>query len=381
MSRPVDLAQLRASARDFAVKAHLADRSRELDEHPAFPWAEYRALGEKGWLGPRVPEDFGGAGWGYRAEATLLEELAANGGSVFAKLVLQPEFCSVLRHGSPAVVDRWYRPMLRGEVLVGNQITEPGAGSDVRALASRVERVRDGEGEHFVLTGVKSEAAFAADAKAALVYAQVPVPDGAPAITAFLVPQDLAGITVELHGDMGERWMRRGTVHYDSVRLPKEAQVGEVGKGFSYLVEELTQERAILAVIYLALARESHREVIEHARTRQLFGKRLGDLQAVGFALAEDSTLLDAATLYVEQTLDRLERGEDSASQAAMAKWLANTTALRVLDHAIQFHGGAGYSTKLPHEQRWRDVRSGGIAHGSHETLKMLKARELLGRK
>ena len=376
----VDPETLRASARRFAQVHGLRDRARELDITPAFPWNEFREIGGKGWLGPRVPVEFGGKGWGFRLEAALLEELAASGGSVFAKLVLQPEFCAVLRRGSPELVDRWYRPMLRGEALVGNHVTEPGAGSDVRALVTTAERVTDGTGERFLLRGTKSEAAFVQDAGAAIVYARTKGGDPREGLTAFLVPQDARGISIETHADMGERWMRRGTVHYDGVSLPLSAQIGEEGKGLQYLVEELTEERVMLGVIYLALAGASLQEVSEHVQNRKVFGKRLADLEAVGFALVEDRTYLDATRLYVGAVLDDLERRKATAGKASMAKWLANTVALRVLDHAIQFSGGAGYSSKLPHERRWRDVRSGGLAHGSSETLKMTAVREMLGR-
>lgn len=375
----VDLTTLREEVREFANQHHLAPRSKALDASPAFPWEEYRALGTRGWLGPRVPPSFGGRGWSFRTEAVLLEELAAQGGSVFAKLVLQPEFCAVLRRAAPELRERWYLPLLRGERLVGNQITEPGAGSDVRALSMTADRVADGSTEQYVLQGTKSEAAFAVDAEAAIVYARTGPKEAGGGLTAFLVPSDTRGITVEPHGDMGERWMRRGTVHYDAVRVPLTHQIGEEGQALHYLVEELTEERVMLAVIYLALAESSLTEVIGHARSRKVFGTRLGDLEAVGFALAEDRALLDATRLYLEQVLTEIETSKATPGRAGMAKWMANSVALRVLDHAIQFHGGAGYSSKLPHEQRWRDVRSGGLAHGSNETLKMLSARELFG--
>lgn len=380
MKRVIEELALREEVRKFASENDLMGRSGELDREPAFPWKEFSALGKKGWLGPRVGASFGGSGWSFTKEAALIEELARNGGSVFAKLALQPDFSSALRHGSTHMVDRWYRPLFKGETLVGNQVTEPQAGSDARALSSRVEHITDGSGERWVLSGTKSGIAFAADAKAAIVYAKTSMTDEKDPVSAFLVPQDLKGITVELHQDMGERWMRRGTVNYDRITLPAGSMIGAEGEGFKYLLSELTEERALLSVIYLALAEASLEEAIGYARARKIFGSPLSSYEAVSFTLVEDEARLAATRLYVMEVLGALERGEKVTGGAAMAKWMSNSTALKVLDHVIQFHGGKGYSSELPHEQRYRDVRSGAIAHGSNETLKMVAARELFPR-
>lgn len=365
---------IRGAARLFAREHKLHARYRELDRRPAFPYREYRALGERGWLAPRAPARDGGSHWSILQEAALIEELAFEGGSVFAKLVLQPEFCSALLHGSPALRARWYRPLLAGKALVGNQITEPGCGSDAAALITVAER----DGDHYVLSGTKSEIAFAGEAEAAIVYARTGPEEGSHGISALLVPQGLRGITKETYDDLGERWMVRGTVHYDRVRIPCAQRIGEEGQGFRYLMEELTPERALLGALYLAIARASWNDTVEHVVRREAFGRPVGAFQGVSFPLVEDFARLESARLWVWQVLRRLHQGRATPSEGALAKWLANTTALEVLDHAMQFHGGAGYSARLPHEQRWRDVRSGTAAHGTNEILRVVAARELI---
>ncbi len=369
------VAEVRAAIADL----HLADRYRELDRHPAFPRTEFRSLGRAHLLGLRTPGALGGRGLPLPRVGAGLFHLAYGAGTTFAKLSLQPEFSSVLaEHGSKELVDRWFRPMLRGEVLVGNHLTEPGAGSDAVAL----ETTATPEGDHYVLNGRKSEAAFAADADAAIVYAKVPAAGSRGGITAFLVPQDLPGITRSAgEGDLGERWQRRGTVDYTRVRVPKADRIGDEGAGFDYVRRELTRERALLGAIYLGVARASWDETVEYVGERVAFGKPLAAQEAVAFPLVEDGASLTAAWLYVERTLERLERGEPADADAALAKWMAGDVALRALDHAIQFHGGRGYSQALPHEQRWRDVRSGPIAHGPAEIMHLVAARQLWPRK
>lgn len=363
----------------MAAKLDLPRRYRELDRRPEFPRAEFRAMGEAHLLGLRTPVSLGGRGLSLPRVAVALYHLAYGGGTAFAKLSLQPEFSSVLaEHGTPELVDRWFRPMLRGECLVGNQLTEPTAGSDVAAI--RMAAVLDG-GE-YVLNGVKSEAAFAADAEAAIVYAKVPASGPRAGITAFLVPQDLPGIHRDSGaGDMGERWQRRGTVTYSNVHLPPDHRIGAEGAGFEYVRAELTRERALLAAIYLGVGRASWDETVRYVGERVAFGKPLSGQEAVSFPLVEDGAFLTATWLYVERALRSLEEGANADAEAALAKWMASETALRAIDHAIQFHGGRGYSQALPHEQRWRDVRSGGIAHGPSEIMHWVAARHVWPRK
>ncbi|EQD49326.1 acyl-CoA dehydrogenase domain-containing protein, partial [mine drainage metagenome] len=224
--------------------------------------------------------------------------------------------------------------------------------------------------------GTKSEAAFAADADAAIVYARVGEAPGG--ITAFLVPQDRPGVVRRIAPvDLGERWQRRGTVEYRAVRVPVGYRLGEEGAGFAYVRPELTRERALLAAIYLGVARASWDETVAHVGTRSAFGRPLSDQEAVAFPLVEDGVRLEAAALYVVRTLERLGRGEDAEGDAALAKWFSTDVALTALDHAVQFHGGRGYSSELPHERRWRDVRSGAIAHGPAEVMHLVAARRL----
>ena len=353
----------------------LAGRYRELDRSPEFPRAEFRALGKARLLGLSVPTEWGGRGLPSARAAVGLFRLAYASGTAFAKLSMQPEFCSILaEQGGNEVKDRWFRPLLEGEALIGNHITEPTAGSDALALA--LEAVGDPDG--YTLTGTKSEAAFALDAEAAVVYGRAPGTRGAAGVSAFLVPQGLPGIQRSLGAlDLGERWQRRGTVVYEHVRLPADARLGAEGEGFRYLRRELVRDRGLLAAIYLGVARASWDETVRDAGRRQTFGLPLSERQAVAFPLVDDGARLEATWLFTQRALDRFDREEDASADTAMAKVHATEVALSTLDHCIQFHGGAGYSAAVPHEQRWRDVRSGPIAHGPSEVLRGIAARRL----
>jgi cyclohexanecarboxyl-CoA dehydrogenase len=372
---PVPDHPIRREVEEAVRRLRLGALSAELDRVPRFPRTEFRELGRIGLLGLRTPTAFGGRGLSMPEAAVGLYHLAYGGGTTFAKLSLQPDFCGILaEHGNPALVDRYFRPLVRGEILIGYHVTEPLAGSDAGAIT--LAAVRQGDG--YRLTGTKSQAAFATDADAAIVFARTAAPaPGRAGISAFLVPQDLPGIERSCGSDLGERWMRRGTVLYDGVRVGADARLGEEGLAFDYLKSEFTRERLLLAAVYLGVARASFDQTVEYAGCRQTFGRPISRHEAVGFPIVEDWARQDAAWLYVERALERFEAGDDVSAEAALSKWLATETALNVIDHAIQFHGGEGYSNALPHEQRWRDVRSGGIAHGPSEIMHLVAVREL----
>lgn len=360
---------------EIASRLGLARRYRELDHRPEFPRREFRALGEAHLLGLSLPDEIGGRGLPLTRVAVLLFHLAYVGGTTFAKLALQPEFTSaLLARGSPELIDRWFRPLVRGERLVGNQITEPGAGSDARAIGLRIERSDTG----YVLTGEKSEAAFAADAEAALVYGKLPPGDRTTGVTALLVPQELSGITRTVEPvDMGERWQRRGRIVYDHVQVPAELRVGDEGEGFAPLLDELVRERGLLAAIYLGVARASLDEAVRFAGERRTFGRALSEHQGVAFPLVDSAAELQASWLLTLDALQALDVGGRAAPRTAVAKVVACSAALRAVDRAIQVHGGRGYSGALAHEQRYRDLRSGPIAHGATEILQGIAARYL----
>jgi len=371
---------LENQVRSFCQEWSLRVRYRQLDENPEFPWPEYRELGRRGWLAPRLSRGGPERVWSLREEAELIEGLARYGGSPFAKLVLQPEFCVLLQEATIPVREQWWRPLLRGEILVGNHVSEPEAGSDLGGMRMTAHREGTGADVTYVLDGIKSGVAFAADAQAAIVYARAPGTSGSRGISAFLVPQDLPGIRREVWQDHGERWMRRGEVRYEGVRIPEDHRIGPEGEALRLLRAELTHERLMLAFVYLGLARASWDETVEYVRHRRVFGRPLGSFEAVSFPLVEDRTRWEAAHLYAEAVRQRLDQGRPVEASAAMAKWLACETALTLLEHCLQAWGGRGYSHQELHELRFRDVRSGRIAHGSAEALRLVAVREILGR-
>ncbi|MCI4340969.1 MAG: acyl-CoA/acyl-ACP dehydrogenase [Thermoplasmata archaeon] len=347
--------------------------SQALDAEPRFPRELFREMGAARLLGLTVPVELGGRGLPVSRAARLLYRLAFLGGTLPAKLALQPEFCSLLVVlGDDEQRKGTLEPLMRGEILVGNQITEPSAGSDFRAIQATARRTDSG----YRIEGTKSQAAFAADAETAIVLLRVPE-EGTRALGSWLVPQELPGVVRRVVGDHGERWMRRGTVEYHSVDVPVSARLGAPGTALSHLRSELSRERALLAAIYLGVARRSWEETVEYVARRESFDVALSERQAVSFPLVEDWVRFESAWRQLEAVLAALETGAASDAATALIKWYSGEVALEALEHCVQFHGGMGYSRELPHERRLRDVRSARVAHGTAEIAHLIGARAL----
>jgi cyclohexanecarboxyl-CoA dehydrogenase len=370
-SAPVPADPIREEVRRFDEARGCLDRARAIDRAPRFPAEEFQAMGRAHLLGLTIDPSLGGRGLPAERAGRGLFELAYRGGTMYAKLALQPEFSSLLaREASSAVREEWFRPLLRGERLVGNQVTEPTVGSDAAHLAS----VAEPDGGGYRLSGTKSEAAFADDAEAAIVYARAPA-----GITAFLVPQAGPGIVRRVAPDLGERWMRRGSVQYDHVRVEPGSRIGAEGRAFGYLRQELTHERAMLGAVYLGVAWAAWEEAVAYLGERSTFGQPLSTRQAVAFPLVEDQARLTAAWGLVERALRAVDGAApaEADAAAALAKWYAAQVAIDAVDHAAHVHGGRGYSEELPFAQRIRDLRSARIAHGTDEVMHLVAARRL----
>ncbi|MCI4346838.1 MAG: acyl-CoA dehydrogenase family protein [Thermoplasmata archaeon] len=370
---PVPGDPLDREVEEFCARHRLSELNREVDARPRFPRELFQALGTARLLGLTVASSRGGRELPPTRAVRVLFRLAFHGGTMAAKLSLQPEFCSILSTlGASDEQRATYTRVVRGENLVGNQITEPEAGSDLGSLATLANPVEGG----YTIGGTKSQAAFATEAESAIVLARTPG-SGRHALTAFLVPQKLAGIARSTVQDHGERWMGRGTVVYSSVKLPVESRIGPEGGALPALRDELRRERAFLAAIYLGVAWSSWHEAVEYVGSRETFGNRLADRQAVSFPLVEDRVRLESAWRQTEVVAAALDDGRATDADTAMLKWFAGEVTITAVEHAMQFHGGAGYSNELPHERRLRDLRSARLAHGTAEIAHVIAARAL----
>jgi cyclohexanecarboxyl-CoA dehydrogenase len=366
----------RDRARDIAQKKLLPDyRAREragrIDPELR------RELGAAGLIAPEIAVELGGRGLDRVTSGLITEEIGRGDINVAYLQVVGSLVGQILAGNAvPEVAGHWVPRICGGEEIVGIGLTEPHAGSD--AGMPRLTAVRDGA--DWVLDGVKS-LSFAQDAAAVVVFARTgPSQARGKDISAFVVPLDLPGVSRELYSDLGTTAVGRGAAHLDGVRIPADHLLGEEGRGFTQVMQGFDFSRALIGLQCIGCAQQTVDETWEHVSTRQAFDRPLSKNQGVSFPLAEAETLLSAARLLCYQTLWLKDAGRPHTAQAAMSKWWAPKTAYDVINQCLLLHGQYGYRTELPIEQRLRDVLGLQIGDGTAQIMKLVIARQRLGR-
>jgi cyclohexanecarboxyl-CoA dehydrogenase len=368
--------ELIRALRGFARK-ELQPRSAHWDKSGEFPWEAFRQMGELGLLGLRIPADHGGQDSDYLTFGIAMEEIARGDFACTYGLQLAGLAGEVLgRSGSEEVKTRWLPSTARGETIVALALTEPGVGSDAANLACRAER----EGDGYVITGEKSGISLGMVAQAAIVFARTDPAGRARGVTAFLVPLDLPGVSRSPLRDMGTRAIGRAVLAFDRVRVPESHRLGEEGTGFYQVMQGFDYNRVGIALACLGVAQVSLEETMGYVKERQAFGRSLATFEGVSFPIAEAATHIDACRWLCYRALWLADHGQRHTKESAMTKWWAPRLAVDTIHQCLLFHGHYGYTDELPFEQRMRDVIGLEIGDGAAEVMKMVVARELMGR-
>jgi cyclohexanecarboxyl-CoA dehydrogenase len=279
-------------------------------------------------------------------------------------------------NGAEEVKRRWLPPVVRGEAIIALALTEPGVGSDAANLACRAER----SGDDYVITGEKSGITFGMAAEATILFARTGPAAKARGVTAFLVELDLAGVARSPLRDLGSRSLGRAVLSFDHVRIPLSHRLGAEGTGFHQVMQGFDYNRVMIALSCLGAAQASLDETMEYVAQRHAFGRPLARFEGVSFPIAEAATDLDAARWLCYRALWKADQGQPYTKEAAMAKWWAPKLAAETIHQCLLLHGHYGYTDELPFEQRLRDVMGMEIGDGSAEVMKIIVARELMGR-
>jgi cyclohexanecarboxyl-CoA dehydrogenase len=368
--------ELVRTLRQFA-RRELAPRSAHWDRTGEFPWEAWRRMGELGLLGLRVPDAYGGQSADFLTFGIAMEEIGRGDFSCTYGIQLAGLAGEILgRSGSEEIKARWLPPTASGEAVVALALTEPGAGSDAANLVCRAER--DGDG--YVITGEKSGISLGMAAQAAIVFARTDPVGRARGVTAFLVPLDLPGVSRSPLRDMGTRAIGRAVLAFDHVRLPASHRLGEEGTGFYQVMQGFDYNRIGIALACLGVAQQSVEETMGYVKERKAFGRALVRFEGVSFAIAEAATHLEACRWLCYRALWLADQGRPHTKESAMTKWWGPRLAVDTIHQCLLLHGHYGYTDELPFEQRMRDVIGLEIGDGAAEVMKMVVARELMGR-
>lgn len=362
--------------RQFA-RRDLAPHSAEWDRSGRFPSEAWRRMGELGLLGLRVPAAYGGQESDFVTYGIAMEEIGRGDFACTYGIQLAGLAGQILGRSAPEEIKaRWLPPTARGEAVVALALTEPGAGSDAANLACRAER----EGDHYVITGEKSGISLGMVAQAAIVFARTDPSGRARGVSAFLVPLDAPGVSRSPLRDMGTRAIARAVLAFDHVRVPSSHRLGEEGTGFYQVMQGFDYNRIGIALACLGVAQQSVEETIAYVKERKAFGRPIAQFEGVSFPIAEAATHLEACRWLCYRALWLADQGRPHTKESAMTKWWGPRLSVDTIHQCLLLHGHYGYTDELPFEQRMRDVIGLEIGDGAAEVMKMVVARELIGR-
>jgi glutaryl-CoA dehydrogenase (non-decarboxylating) len=335
-------------------------------------------LAELGILGIVIPEEYGGAGLDFVAEALACEEIE-RGEAAFRTLIsvhVGLNSLSLLRYGSEDQKRRWLAPQASGEKLACFGLTEPGAGSDVAAMRSTARRERDG----YVLNGQKNWISYATVADHALVFAKTDPAAGHKGITAFLVEKGMSGFTSRDQENKLGIWAgSTGELFFENVEVPVENRIGDEGQGFEIAMYSLDQGRFTVAAGACGVVRACLERSVEYARERETFGNEIGRYQFVQDMVARMVLGYESSKLLVMQAAWMKNAGKRSTRETSLAKWHATESAFEAAHLAIQVFGSYGYSAEVGIERYFRNARAPIIYEGTTQIHKMMQAEHALG--
>ncbi|MFN2149339.1 MAG: acyl-CoA dehydrogenase [Anaerolineales bacterium] len=372
---------LRQAARDFAQN-EIAPVAAEFDESGQFPLETIRKMGDMGFMGIEVPEEYGGAGMDTLSYVLALEEISrvdAAHGTVMS--VNNSLFCyGILRFGTEEQKQKYLRGVASGEKIGAYSLTEPMSGSDAGTMRSRAVR----DGDDYIINGRKSWVSSAPYADYILVFTMTEPEKKHHGVSAFLIDVDQPGFTLgKPEPKLGIRASATSEILFEDYRCPAANRLGEEGQGFKIAMTVLDAGRIGIASQALGIAEAAYEASLQYAREREAFGQKIGEFQGISFKLADMKTRIEASRLLIYNAALAKQRAKQEGGrytlEASMAKLFASETAMFCAHAAVQIHGGMGYSKELPIERYFRDAKITEIYEGTSEIQRLVISRLELG--
>jgi len=368
--------QIRGVAREFA-RGELGDKIAPFDERHEFPHEIVTKLGPLGFLGALVGEEFGGAGLDYVSYALIVEELCRGDASIGITMWAHNSLCTnhIATFGSSEQKRKYLPPLASGQVLGAWGLTEPGAGSDAAALATRAE-LTDGE---WVLNGSKAFITNASVAATAVVMARTGPERKSKGISTFILEKGMPGFSSgKPYRKLGLHASNTAELIFEGARVPEANLLGERGTGFEQAMQVLEGGRIAMAAMGVGIAQAAVDQAVKYMKQRTAFGKTLAEFNGLQGMIADLATEVEVARLLTLRAAYLKDTGRPAMHAAAMAKLFASEAAMKAATKAVQIHGGAGYITEFPVERIFRDAKLTEIGEGTSEIQRMVIAREIL---
>jgi acyl-CoA dehydrogenase len=339
--------------------------------------AMWRLAGQAGLLGVSIPAEYGGGGADFRFEIALMERLGRKYALNFAiplhNAVVAPY---LVRYASEEQKRRWLPRAVSGEAILAIAMTEPGAGSDLQALKTLARR----DGDHYMITGQKTFISNGLHASLIIVAAKTDPRAGAKGISLFVVETEhVTGFSRgRLLKKLGQEGRDTTELFFSEVRVPADNLLGGIeGRGFAMLMDNLPQERIVIAGQSMAMIDAAIDATLAYVKERKAFGRAVMDFQNTQFKLAECVTQARVAKVFLRHCVDRLVDGTLDAATASMAKYWITEAQGKIIDECLQLFGGYGYMLEYPIAEMYKDARAYRIYGGTSEVMKLLIARSL----
>jgi alkylation response protein AidB-like acyl-CoA dehydrogenase len=365
------------SIRDFALK-YIKPNFMDWDEGQIFPVNTMHLLGEFGFMGVLVPEEYGGSGLGYQEYISIIQEISKICGSIGLSVAAHNSLCTnhILQFGSEEQKHNYLPKLASGEWIGAWGLTEPNTGSD----AMRMQTVAEKDGDHYIINGMKSWITHGKSGNLAVVLVRTGEMLDSRGITAFIIEKGTPGFkSGKKENKLGMRASETVQLLFENCRVHKDQILGKEGEGFIQAMKILDGGRISIAANALGMAKGAYEASVAYANERQQFGKPISHFQAIAFKLADMATKIEAAELLTRKAGWLKDNNREHTLIAAMAKYRASETSVEVATDAVQIFGGYGYTKDYPVEKFYRDSKLMTIGEGTSEIQKLVISRKIIG--
>ena len=363
------------TARDFAEK-NIRPYVMEWDEKQIFPKELFHKLGEMGFMGIVIPEEYGGSGLGYHEYVAILDEISQIDPSIGLSVAAHNSLCTnhIFEFGNEEQRKKWLPQLASGKIIGAWGITEHNTGSDAGGMNTTAIK----DGDEWVINGAKNFITHAISGEIAVVMARTGEKGAKNNATAFVLEKGMSGFSSgKKENKLGMRASETAELIFDNVRVPDTHRLGEVGEGFKQAMKILDGGRISIAALALGTARGAYKSALKYSKERQQFGQPINKFQAINFMLADMATEIDASELLIRRASEMKMEGKVITKEGAMAKLFASETCVRVANNAVQIFGGYGYSKEFPVEKFYRDSKLCTIGEGTSEIQRLVIGREI----
>ncbi|KAF2337755.1 acyl-CoA dehydrogenase family protein [Flavobacterium ginsenosidimutans] len=364
------------SIKDFAEK-NIRPYIMEWDEAQIFPVPLFKQLGEMGFMGVLVPEEYGGSGLGYHEYITVIEEISKVDPSIGLSVAAHNSLCTnhILTFGNEEQKKKWLPKLATAEFIGAWGLTEHNTGSDAGGMNTTAVK----DGDLWIVNGAKNFITHGISGDVAVVVVRTGEKGDSKGMTAFVFEKGMKGFSSgKKENKLGMRASETAELVFDNCLVPDENRLGEVGEGFIQAMKILDGGRISIGALSLGIAKGAYEAALKYSKERYQFGQPISNFQGISFKLADMATEIEASELLLHKAAFLKQQHKPVTTSGAMAKMYASEACVKIANDAVQIHGGYGYTKDFPVEKFYRDSKLCAIGEGTTEIQKLVISRNLL---